>query len=257
MITLHCPAKINLFLAIGEKESNGYHSIETVLLRTDLLADRIHVEEADELTLECPPELPTNQDNSILKAIRVMEEASQQKITYKLRLEKNIPIAAGLGGGSSDAAAIMIFINENQQLGFSHDQLLELGAKVGMDVPFFISGYRLAHGTHYGEILKELPSLPEEIHFKIHPNSKKQSTQDAYKDWDESGQKSTADIQELLIAIQNKDSKKIIAKLHNDFELIQNLPPRPEHAAGWILAGSGAACIAVYVQNKTQPKSQE
>ncbi len=255
MITLLCPAKLNLFLAIGEKDATGYHQIETIMVRNYELSDRIYVEEADELTLECET-LPTDESNTIIKAIHVLEEASQQKFSYKIKLEKHIPAESGLGGGSSDAAAIMIFINEDQTLGFSHDQLMELGAKVGMDVPFFLSGHPVAHATHCGEKIQGLPDLPKEISFKIY-SGQAQSTAAAYKAWDESGQKSNAKIGKILEAIHTKNASEIIRHVHNDFELITPLSPHNEPASGWILAGSGGSFAALYGPNMTTVKSQE
>lgn len=254
MITLLCPAKLNLFLAIGDKDATGYHQIDTIMVRNYELSDRIYVEDAEELTLECES-LPTGENNTIIKAIRVLEEVSKRKFTYKLKLEKHIPVESGLGGGSSDAAAIMIFINEDQSLEFSHDQLMELGAKVGMDVPFFISGHLVAHATHYGELIQGLPDLPKDLTFKIH-SGKAQSTAAAYKAWDESGKESTADSTKVLAAIHAQNTAEIIKHLHNDFELISPLPPH-EHVYGWILAGSGGAYAAVYGQSKTQQENQE
>lgn len=255
MITLHCPAKLNLFLKIGPKDVTGYHFLDSILVRVDHLADRLMVEAADRLSLECES-LPCDESNTVLKAIRVMEAATGRHFLYRIQLEKKIPVEAGLGGGSSNAASIMVFLNAQENLGISNEALLELGAKVGMDVPFFISGHPVAHASHYGEQIQALPDLPPNLKIELY-SGPAQSTAAAYQAWDAAQLTSTAEVGPMLEAIRAKDSGKIIQNLHNDFQKIIVLPPSLASDDGWILAGSGGAFAAVYEQNKKPPKTQE
>jgi len=233
MITLRCPAKVNLFLAIRGKDSSGYHEIETVFARTTALEDLLHVQEADRFEFHCDtsgiPELPGQlcppEMNSVVKAIRLLEEKTSRIFHYKITLEKHIPPRSGLGGGSSDAAAILLFLNTHEKIGLTRDELFALGTQVGMDAPFFLSGHDVALGTHYGEKITRLPSLPPSLQISIELTGREVSTPEAYALWDHSAQPSLSlraapSLQPLLRALHAQDATGIITALHNDFELI-------------------------------------
>lgn len=249
MTTLLCSAKFNLFLAITGKDASGYHTLETVLVRLPQLADKLHLEPAEQTTLSCTdPSVPTNESNTLLKALNILEEYTGQKLPHKLHLEKNIPPGTGLGGASSNAASLMLHLNETLQI--SQETLLQLGAKVGMDVPFFLTEYTVAHGIHYGEIIQPLPRLPAEIQFEIHLPQSHQLTQSAYEKWDTAGHQSPAQIQPMLDAIHQQNTEAIIQNRHNDFELIYS---PAAVASEQILAGSGAAVISLHRGDKRSP----
>jgi 4-diphosphocytidyl-2-C-methyl-D-erythritol kinase len=238
MTKLACSAKVNLFLAIRDRDSSGYHEIETILVRTPELQDFIHIEKATAPSFECDS-LPA-EGNTVLKVIKILEQETSRTFSYKIRLEKNIPPMSGLGGGSSDAAAIMLYLNEHEGLDLPHKRLMELAALVGMDVPFFISGHQVAFATHYGEIITPLPNLPENLQIEIHQTGKEVSTKTAYENWDASGKKSTASSKKIIQALENQDPNAIIANLHNDFQ-----STRP-FGDGTILTGSGGAFCVVH-----------
>lgn len=242
MTTLACPAKVNLFLAIHGRDESGYHLIETVMARNYELQDFIHIERAEELSLECPT-LAIDGNNTILKAIRVLEKESGRQLKYKMKLEKNIPPGSGLGGGSSNAAAVMLYLNEHEGLGFQHLDLVELGAKVGMDVPFFLSGAQVALATHFGEVITGLPDLPKEIEIKIHLTGIERSTKNAYAEWDKQGKASQSSSESLQKALLQEDPQAILENLHNDFQTIFPLPPLFDSSISEIslLTGSGGA----------------
>lgn len=244
MITLSCPAKVNLFLAILGKDTSGYHEIDTVFVRVPELADTIEIEPADNFIFEC--ETVPGYENTVVKAVLLLEEKTNRKFSYHIHLTKNIPLQSGLGGGSSDAAAILTYLNEHEKLGLTPDELMGLGTKIGMDVPFFISGYQVAHGTHYGEKIVELPSLPPELKLTIGFTGVKISTKEAYEKWDSSAKPNLPPAEttshtsaNFIAALRAQDSAVIIQNLHNDFERIfRDLSFKNSST---VLTGSGGA----------------
>ena len=145
----------------------------------------------------------------------------------------------------------MVFLNEHEGLNLTHQTLMQLGAKVGMDVPFFVSGHEVALGTHFGECISPLPELPKNLSIKIHEGSKI-STPQAYKKWDEHGKPTNKTAQPLIEALKKKDSSALLKSLHNDFQTIYPLPEffQPDEHAVSLLSGSGGA-FAVFRETDT------
>ena len=140
MILLRAPAKLNLYLRVIGKRPDGYHEIETLFERIDL-ADELTLEaHPDQLLLTCDdPTLSCGEDNLVLNAARLLRQVSGTMQGARIHLIKRIPIAAGLGGGSSDAAATLVGLNQLWGLGLEPGRLQELGASLGSDVPFFLA----------------------------------------------------------------------------------------------------------------------
>lgn len=243
MRRLLAPAKVNLFLAIQGKDASGYHLLDTVFVKTRLLQDEIFLEPAHAFKLECSD--PSIQENSILKAIRILEEHCGRIFSYAIRLVKNIPLGSGLGGASSDAAAILAALNSMENLGLSSQELMQLGAQVGMDVPFFLSGFSAAHGTHYGEVLEPLPPLPLHIQMRLALGSSPSETAQAFARWDEQphpeASPSSALLREALI---EGNARKILENLHNDFQIFF-APPVLAQGEVAVLTGSGSAHVVL------------
>lgn len=221
MITLRCPAKINLYLAIGPRDASGYHEIETVLARTSALEDLITVEPAPTLQIEFLPGYEIDpQKSTVAKALLLLEAHAGRPFLYKITVQKNIPPQSGLGGGASNAAAILLHINETEKLGLSSEQLMEIAAQIGMDVPFFVSGYEVALATHYGEKITPLPALPPDFQITLELTGHAVSTPDAYARWDATPHPPAPPSKLLLAALQNHYAPGVLTSLHNDFELI-------------------------------------
>ena len=158
MITLAAYAKINLTLEVLGKRNDGYHDIASVVQTIDL-ADTLSFEENDEVRLLCETPSLSSPDNLVVKATMLLREATGCSKGVMIHLEKAIPIAAGLGGGSSDAATTLRGLNELWGLNLPFSQLLQLASELGSDVPFFlIGGTALVEGR--GERVTPLPSLP-------------------------------------------------------------------------------------------------
>lgn len=237
MSTLTCPAKVNLFLAIRGKDASGYHKIETVLARVPELFDELEIEAADDFSFHCDS-LP-GQSNSVVQAVRLLETHTGRTFPYKITLKKNIPPRSGLGGGASDAAAILLYLNEHEKLGLTPEQLMTLGAQIGMDVPFFVSGAEVALGTHYGEIITPLHALPSALKITIELTGHDVSTPEAYARWDSQTRPPAPTSKFLLAAIHYGYAKGIINAAHNDFEQIT--PECGPYSKTRHLCGSGGA----------------
>lgn len=162
-ISLKAPAKINLFLEVLKKRPDGYHEIETILQELDL-ADNLTLKETSspEIIIQCPnPHIPIDSRNLAYKAAFLLKKyVGEKKRGVIISIEKNIPIAAGLGGGSSDAAATLKGLNRLWALHLDTRTLSNLAQEIGMDVPFFIRG-GLGLATGRGEEVSVLKPLTE------------------------------------------------------------------------------------------------
>lgn len=158
MITRQAKAKINLTLDILGKRDDGYHEVEMVM-QSIALADIVTIEEDDEISVETDlAELADDRTNLAWRAAELMRDAYGVARGAKIRIAKKIPLAAGLAGGSSDAAAVLLGLNELWNLARPMNELLTLGARLGSDVPFcMIGGTMVASGR--GEILTDAPAL--------------------------------------------------------------------------------------------------
>jgi 4-diphosphocytidyl-2-C-methyl-D-erythritol kinase len=160
-IRLPAYAKVNLGLRILGKRPDGYHEIETFFLQIDL-ADLLFFKRlpSREIKFTCNwPELAEPENNLCVKACRLLEATCGCRLGLEIHLEKRIPYGAGLGGGSSNAAVVLMAVNHLFKLGLGVDQLSDLAGRLGSDVPFFLHG-GLAYARGRGEILTPLDYLP-------------------------------------------------------------------------------------------------
>ena len=155
--SISAPAKINLCFEVLGRRSDGYHEVRTVYQAIDL-ADQLELESASDLSLEVTPHgaAPID-DNLVLRAAQLLRDETHTQQGVRIRLTKRIPAAAGLGGGSSDAAATLVGLRALWGLDVSDQRLLELAVQLGADVPFFIHG-GTAMGAGRGEVLTPLPT---------------------------------------------------------------------------------------------------
>ena len=156
-LVLSAAAKINLTLEVLGRRGDGYHEIVTVMQAVDL-SDRLVLEAADVLELRSSAaDIPTDGTNLALRAAVSLREAAGSSCGARITLDKHIPVAAGLGGGSADAAAVLVGLNRLWGLRWPVARLAEVAETLGMDVPFFLRG-GAALGTGRGERLEPLPS---------------------------------------------------------------------------------------------------
>ena len=183
--TERAPAKINLDLRILSREPDGYHRLETVFQALEL-HDLVEARPASALTLEIEGDIDVGpaRDNLVLRAARAFDEAAPGGGRVHLRLVKRIPAGAGLGGGSSDAAATLRALNELAGRPLAAQVLVAIGAALGSDVPFFLCGSPLARAEGRGELLSPLRPLPPAPVLVVDPGFPV-ATRDAFRWWDE------------------------------------------------------------------------
>jgi 4-diphosphocytidyl-2-C-methyl-D-erythritol kinase len=154
-ITVRVPGKVNLYLAVGDRRDDGYHELTTVFHAVSLL-DEVTVRNADVLSLEMAGEgvdsLPTERRNLAWQAAELMAEHVGRSPDVAITIEKSIPVAGGMAGGSADAAAVLVAMNTLWELGVPRRDLHALAAQIGSDVPFALHG-GTALGTGRGEEL--------------------------------------------------------------------------------------------------------
>jgi 4-diphosphocytidyl-2-C-methyl-D-erythritol kinase len=165
--TLTAPAKVNLVLEILGERPDGYHEVATVLQAVGL-EDRITFEPAKTVLVEGDSPLFDMRESSVTQAARLLQEASGCPDGARIIVEKAIPVAAGLGGGSSDAAATLMGLDRLWGLGWGRERLVPLAARLGSDTPFFLYG-GTALGRGRGEQITPLPPLPEQWFVLLHP----------------------------------------------------------------------------------------
>lgn len=162
MIRIEAMAKINLGLDVLRKRPDGYHEVKMIMQSIDL-HDDLELEETEEegIHLTCSvEELPADGSNLIWKAAELLMKEKEVKNGVKIHLTKRIPMAAGMAGGSADAAATMLAVNELFSLGFTKKELMDRAVRIGADVPYCImGGTALSEGI--GEILSPLPDMPD------------------------------------------------------------------------------------------------
>ncbi|MDF1851658.1 MAG: 4-(cytidine 5'-diphospho)-2-C-methyl-D-erythritol kinase [Verrucomicrobiales bacterium] len=162
---IKAPAKTNLWLRVLGKREDGFHEIETRMVALSL-ADKLKLRwrEDEEVSLRCSDDsLPTGEENLVVQAVRALEKHCGKVFAVDIELKKKIPSGAGLGGGSSDAAAVLLAINEMAQLNLPREELAKVGATIGSDIPFFVYE-RSCDCRGRGEIVEPVsepvPSLP-------------------------------------------------------------------------------------------------
>ena len=154
-VRIAAPAKINLTLEVVGKRSDGYHDLASILVAVDL-ADEVTLDDADQVYLECDAPGLSGPDNLALRAAERLRAEIGHRGGVRIRLAKKIPHAAGLGGGSSDAAAVLIGLSRLWKAGMSAQDLTPIAAELGSDVPFFLyGGTAMIQGR--GEIVRPLP----------------------------------------------------------------------------------------------------
>ena len=252
-VVVDAPAKINLTLNMEGRREDGYHLLSSVFQAISL-SDTVTIEitESQGITLLLSdPALPCDARNTAYKAAQVFFDYTGITPSVSIFVEKRIPQQAGLGGGSSDAAGVLVGLNELYATALSVDTLCMLGEKVGADVPFCIVG-GTAMVTGIGEIIEPLLSLPM-CHIVVAKPEVGVSTAEAYRAVD-SVQTIRADQSEMRTAIENGDLVAIGTHLSNAFEQALAISEvasvlsamRAFSPLGCRMSGSGSAVYALF-----------
>ena len=243
-LVLRTSAKVNLALEVLGKRADGYHEIATVLQAVDLF-DRIVVEAADALSLHTDdPELPTDDGNLVMRAARLLQKAAGIESGARIRLQKRIPVAAGLGGGSSDAAATLCGLNRLWRLRWPKARLQELAVELGMDVPFFLgTGRAVARGR--GEQLTTLPGGGGYALVLVNPRVPL-STREVYGQVPAGWHADPAGTERLIEALRTRNVSRVAAALTNNLERVAEpvLPVIGRMKAALLAAGALGAIMS-------------
>ena len=251
---IRAPAKVNLSLRVVGKRRDGYHLIDTIIAPVSLY-DEIEIKRArpgGRISVACDdPDIPSGEKNLAYKAAALLLGNEAAKYPVAIRIKKRIPAGAGLGGGSSDAAAVLLGLNRLLRLKKSRRQLLRLGAKIGADVPFFIIG-RPARARGIGERVKPLelarrlwlviayPGFPvstawayHSLSFKLTKNTVKTSLNPYVRP-----------LRGWAVELVNDLEKPVFRRYPKVARLKRKLAE--EGAAGTLMSGSGSSVFGIF-----------
>lgn len=255
-------AKVNLALDITGKDENGYHTVQTILQEIPLIDDIEFIQTPGSGKFKIKfrgdeAKLIDQKNNTVASAIKELSKQWKFKNDYEIIVDKKIPLGAGLGGGSSNAAEVIKTLNSLEIMTLTNEEMREISARIGMDVPFFIEGGS-GYGIHYGEQVKVLEDLykwsvwGDMYKLLVIPQLRKKTEQMYSKvDLNECGG-NTGMTKEMLKGFEEKNSEFIFENLHNDFEkyagegfkTIKNA--LTENGADHVmLCGSGTAVFAL------------
>ena len=250
-LSLTAPAKINYLLDVIRRRPDGYHDLRMIMQRVNL-CDSINITLTDTpgIRVTCNAQgVPDGPDNIAWKAARALLDLAGSDHGAVIEITKNIPIAAGLGGGSSDAATVLIGMNELLQLGRSDRQLMETGCKLGADVPFFIfKKAALAEGI--GEKLTVIPEMPKCWILLINPKVPV-STAWVYRSLQLTSTRKLNKLPEFFDSVE-----QVVAFMSNDLESV-TIPAFPViaeiknrlvqlGATGSMMSGSGPTVFGIF-----------
>jgi 4-diphosphocytidyl-2-C-methyl-D-erythritol kinase len=257
---LEAPAKINLYLEVGPPRPDGYHPVRTVL-QTVEMCDLLEVEvtEGGEgLQLVVDGDAPAGDDNLCHRAAAVFLAATGMRMGINIKLSKRIPRAAGLGGGSSDAAAVLRILNFITGEAMNREELMRTAASLGMDVPFFLVG-GTALGEGRGERITPLPQAPPLPVLLINPGAAL-ATGEVYRRFDISGgdDPPAQGPGSLIAALPAGDAGVISPLLHNSLQRaacelmpeVSTLLERAAEATGALVSGSGPTIFVLAGSDK-------
>ena len=258
-LTIHAHAKINWSLAICGERENSYHDLD-MLMQSVTLCDQMTIEDAEELSLSVRMGgafVPPDESNLVLRAARALQQATDCQKGANITLRKYIPVAAGMGGGSSDAAAALKGLNVLWGLGLSDDELERIGLTIGADVPFCIRG-GLQRAQGVGERLTKV-SMKRPLYIVAFQPCKGLSTKEVFTSLHEDGirEEDRPDNEAAQRALERGDVRLLGRSLGNVLEPVSRRL-RPEidkaildiEAAGAVKArmtGSGSAVFGVFL----------
>lgn len=261
-------AKINLGLDVCRRLENGYHEVKMIMQTVDIY-DELSLKKREDadivLLVNSGDDLGKLEDNLIYRAAKRMREHYGLDQGIEIYLKKNIPVAAGMAGGSADAAATMLGINELFSLGKSKEELMKLALPLGADIPFCImGGTALAEGI--GEKLTPLPAPPAAVLLVVKPPIMV-STGKVYQSLDLKELQKHPDIDGMVVAIRNGDLKGIVQRMENVMEMVTETEfpiitdikrmMTGNGALNAMMSGSGPSIFGVFMDRTTAVDTAE
>lgn len=254
-------AKINLHIDISSKRQDGFHDVE-MIMQSVSLCDDISVTFTDDgnFSAECNvADVPTGDKNIAVRAARLFAERASLKTGVKISIEKRIPMAAGLAGGSTDAAAVLVAMNRLCSDRFSYEELCNMAATLGSDVPFCISG-GIAYSEGRGEILTPFLPIPSDTVFVIACGGEGVSTPWAYglmdKEFNDFCDYKTKGVEDFENTLRSNEPHLFYEHLFNIFEVpVMAHRPAVSHmcevmlaygAKAAMMSGSGPSVFGVF-----------
>ncbi|QFT09080.1 4-(cytidine 5'-diphospho)-2-C-methyl-D-erythritol kinase [Vibrio sp. THAF190c] len=244
------PAKLNLFLYITGRRDNGYHELQTLFQFVDF-GDELSItahQRSNQITIS--PQIPgvATEDNLIWKAATALQQYANTNFGADIELKKVLPMGGGIGGGSSNAATVLVALNYLWQLGLSDDQLAEIGLKLGADVPVFVRGFS-AFAEGVGEQLH--PATPEEKWYLVVKPQVSIATADIFTHPELTRNTPKRELATLLEQEYVNDCEKIVRMLYPEVDkqlswLLQYAPSR--------LTGTGS-CVFAEFSSKNEAES--
>lgn len=266
-LTIQGMAKINLGLDVIRRREDGYHEVKMVM-QTLNLCDTLTIEKVDtpSITIQVGnAPLPADENNLIYKSANLLIQHCNLSQGVSISLQKEIPIAAGMAGGSTDAAATLLGMNQLFALGLSLEELQKLGVKIGADVPYCLQGgTALSEGI--GEILTTLPAAPDCFVVVGKPEISV-STKYVYENLHANSLQYHPDIDGMVAAITNKDLDGITKRMENVLEIVteKEYPVitdikdllKEKGAENALMSGSGPTVFGIFTEEKRAREARE
>ena len=267
-IDLKSRAKINLSIDVLGKRDDGYHIVEMIMQTIDLYDNlKITKIEGDFIKIKSDSEdIPLNQDNIVYKAADILKKRFNIKDGVEISIQKNIPVAAGMAGGSSNAAAVLVGLNKVWNLGLSESEFKEIGLQLGADVPFCITGgSALAQGI--GEELTNIHGLSEGVNILVCKPDIFVSTKEVYQSLDMNKVQKRPENQKLIESLKNDDIKYVSENMVNVLEEVTaskykeikqiEATMMKNKALGSMMSGSGPTVFGLFDNKEYAIKAKE
>lgn len=266
-INLKAMAKINLSLDVVRQREDGYHEVR-MIMQTINLYDKLFLKKSPKAGIRLTTNadfLPTDQNNLVYKAAKLLMDEFQIEEGLEISLEKSIPVAAGMAGGSSDAAAVLLGVNELFDLKLSQKQLMERGVNIGADVPYCVmGGTALAEGI--GEKLTKLTSAPDCYVLIAKPNISV-STKFVYENLHANELKVHPDIDGMIAEIENKSLEGVAEKMGNvletvtvrEYPVIEEIKDcmKENGAVNAMMSGSGPTVFGIFHKKEQAQQAEQ
>lgn len=269
-LKVQAPAKINLSLDIVGRRPDGYHDVAMVMQSVSLydtvtVSDEVDADSDVDVIVTCDdPDIPTDESNIVCKAARVFfDYCGVEPKKISVDIEKRIPSQAGLAGGSTDAAAVIMALNYMCDCKLTQEQMCEIGAKVGADVPFCIVG-GTKHAVGTGTTMSKVANMTKCSILICKPDVSV-STAQAYALSDSKPPKGFLVTDEVVKMLFRRSIRGVCECLYNEFEAVMQLPQITEikkqmkknKALGACMSGSGSAVFGVFLDAKKAEKCKE